>query len=908
MNKKTLLSIFTLCLIAAVIVVNVSKSERSYTPRVKQSQGIDGYADYIQSLKANQTTGVIANEDVANAVAQMKDQSGNKFKAGWPINWEFRGPDNIGGRTRCLVIDKDDPNILYTGGVSGSVFKSENRGGSWYPITIGDDNFGVVSMTQGNDGSIYYGTGELGLLLVNGGGREGSGFEGMGIFKSTDGETFEPLAGTAALGNCFVLRTHPTKNLIFAGTETGLRYSDDGGTTWNLLRGSSCRDISISSTGTVIAYVGNSFYRSTNPTDNNSYERIDGIETSSRGALAWSDSDPDFCYAVTVDDIDVPWDSKPASDRYGSALEGLYKSTDGGVTFTKEVGAISQFFAPFTIIDLQSQGDYDLTIGVHPRDKDRVFIGGIGFAEWTLESGPKMVGNTFNSPQNPFGLHSDKHYITFDNTATDPIMYICTDGGVARTTDEDLSRYKDLNTGLISTQFFAIDADINGRIIGGTQDNNTMILTGESFPRNPGSAILGGDGFECEISEFNPDILFGESQYGNLRRSLTGGASMSSIWDNRISASLATGRPTSYFNNPFCLWEDPVIVDSVKTYGPAEGLDSTIDARLYFATNDGIWMCQNALSGAFEPNVNKDGGIRWFRISGLTGVHYLETTVDGSSLFVGTSSGRVHRIDSLLTTQFDTLSLPGYDDISPNLVQTNITNNLGAIGRVITSIAVDESNADRLVVSVGNYGNTNYVYTTSDALSASPTWNSIHGNLPDFPVYHALISVDDPDVIILGTEFGVWATNTGTSATPTWAEALEGVDPNMPFPRSPVFDITQVENKKWTGPRIYAGTHGMGVWESKTLLTSVPKDKKLEKTVAINAYPNPANNFVNIETEVKGKYTLTVYGMNGQIVVSQEGTNNGLIKINTNSLQSGNYFVEVIGEDSKAVSKIIVQH
>ena len=862
-------------------------------------------------MKANKATGVIAPEDVANAVAQIKNQSNNKFKADWPINWEFRGPDNIGGRTRCLVIDKDNPQVLYTGGVSGSVFKSENGGGSWYPLTLGDDNFGVVSMTQGNDGSIYYGTGELGLLLNNSGGREGSGFEGMGVYKSEDGETFSPLAGTAAFGNAFVMRTHPTQNLIFLGTETGLRYSDDAGSTWNLLRGSSCRDISISSEGTVVAYVGNSFYRSTNPTEANSYERIDGIETSERGVFAWSASDPKYCYAITVDDIDVPWDSKPASDRYGSAFEGLYRSTDGGLTFTKEAGPISQFFAPFTIIDLQSQGAYDIALGVHPRDKDRVFIGGIGFAEWTLENGPKIVGNTFNSPQNPFGIHSDKHYITFDNSATDPIMYICTDGGVARTTDADLSRYRDLSTGLITTQFFAVEADLNGRVIGGTQDNNTILMTGESFPRNPGNAILGGDGFECAISEFNTDILFAESQYGNLRRSLTGGASMSDIWDNRIRASFAsTNRPTGYFNNPFCLWEEPAIVDSVKTYGPAEGLDSIIDARIYFAMNDGIWMCQNALSGAFEPNVNKDGTVRWFRISNISNVHYLETTVDGSSLFVATENGRVHRIDSLLTTQFDTLTLPGYDDIHPTIAAatTNITNDLGAGNRVITSIALDPSNPNRLVVSAGNYGSNNYVFTTNNALSASPTWNSIHGNLPDFPVYHALISIDDPDIIILGTEFGVWATNSGTSASPTWAEALDGVVTDKPLPKVPVFDITQVENKSWSGPRIYAGTHGMGVWESKTLLTGVPKDKNQEQTVSISAYPNPANNFVNIKTEVKGTYTLSVYNMNGQIVVSQEGTNNGNIRINTSDLQNGNYFIEVLGADTKAVSKIIVQH
>ncbi|PCJ66073.1 MAG: hypothetical protein COA58_08340 [Bacteroidetes bacterium] len=903
MNKKTLLSIFTLCLITGTIVLNLSHNDKSYSPRVKLTQAINGYADYLQSLKANQITGVIAHDDVVNAVAQIKGQSNNKFKANWPINWEFRGPDNVGGRTRCLVIDKDNPSLLYTGGVSGSVFKSENGGGSWYPINLGDDNFGVVSMAQTTDGDLYYGTGENGLLLINSSGRENSGFDGMGIYKSTDGETFTSVAGTASFGNILVLRAHPSQNILFAGSTTGLRYSDDGGDSWTVLRGGSCRDIAISKTGTVMAYVGNSVYRSTDPTTSTSYERVTDIPTSSRAATAWSESDPNFCYIVTVGSASLD------GQAYSGSLTGLYKSDDAGITFIKEVGQISQFFAPFTNIGIQGQGEYDMAIAVHPRNENRVFIGGVGFAEWTLENGPRMVGNTFNSPQNPFGLHSDKHYITFDNSGTDPIMYVCSDGGVARTTDEDLSRYKDLSTGLISTQFFAVDADLNGRIIGGTQDNNTILITGESYPRNPGIDILGGDGFECAFSEFNTDILFGESQYGNLRRSVTSGSSMGSIWDNRITASFqSNSRPTGYFNNPLCLWEDPLIVDSVKLRGPVEGEDTLIDSRLYYAMDDGIWMCQNALSAPFEPNVNKDGSIRWFRISSLTNVHYIETTVDGSSLFIGTNSGRVYRIDSLLTTQFDTISLPAYNQIAANLNQTNITGNMSISGRVVTSIAIDESNASRLVISLGNYGNTNYVYTTNDALVASPTWNSIHGTLPDFPVYHALISVDDPDIIILGTEFGVWATNNGTSTNPTWGEALDGIDTDRPMPRVPVFDITQVENKTWSGPRIYAGTHGMGVWESKSLLTGVPKLTKNETTVYISAYPNPANNFVNIDTDVKGKYMLKVYGINGQIIHSQEGTNIGLIKIATDRFNNGNYFVEVIGDGTKAVSKIIVQH
>ena len=137
-----------------------------------------------------------------------------------------------------------------------------------------------------------------------------------------------------------------------------------------------------------------------------------------------------------------------------------------------------------------------------------------------------------------------------------------------------------------------------------------------------------------------------------------------------------------------------------------------------------------------------------------------------------------------------------YDDIAAELVQTEITSNLSVFNRTITSLAIDDANSDRAVISLGNYGNTNYVYITNNLSAASPTWTSIQGALPKFPVYHALISEDDPNVIILGTEFGVWATNNGSAATPTWTENVTGVKTDMPMPRVPVFEIIQIKSKK----------------------------------------------------------------------------------------------------------------
>ncbi|HAV26495.1 MAG TPA: hypothetical protein DCX01_09985, partial [Bacteroidetes bacterium] len=515
---------------------------------------------------------------------------------------------------------------------------------------------------------------------------------------------------------------------------------------------------------------------------------------------------------------------------------------------------------------------------------------------------------TFNSPVNPFGIHSDKHWITFDTTGADPIMFVCSDGGIARSTDAEISRYKDISTGYSTAQFFGIDADVNGRIVGGTQDNGTMIISGESFPRNPAFDILGGDGFQSIFSEVNPKIIFGESQYGNLRRSLLDGSAMESIWDNRVESVFASNtRPTGYFNNPVYLWEDPAIVNEVKNNGPTGQEDATVNARLYFAMNDGVWVCKNAFAKPHDPNSpTEDKQVRWFRVSSQTGVQHLETTPDGNSLFIATRNGKVVRIDSLLTAKLDTISLPVANQISP-MLGTPVVLNLPVGNRTVTSIAIDANDPNRVVATLGNYNNSSYVYVCEDALGAAPSFRSIHSNLPDFPVYHAIISVDDPDIIILGTEFGIWATTNGTATNPTWAEALEGKDPTKPLPRSPVFDVVQTTNKNWSGPRIYAGTHGMGIWESQSLLTSV-RNKSKKESISILAYPNPANNVVNLASDIKGAYTLNMYSLNGTLVHSQEGSNSGTIKLSTETLTNGNYFIELIGQDTKAVSKIIVQH
>src|SRR5262249_12420254 len=77
-------------------------------------------------------------------------------------NWSPLGPGNIGGRTRAILINPQEPNIIYAAGVSGGVWKTTNGGQSWTPLgdALATLTIGTMVFEPGNPNTIYAGTGE----------------------------------------------------------------------------------------------------------------------------------------------------------------------------------------------------------------------------------------------------------------------------------------------------------------------------------------------------------------------------------------------------------------------------------------------------------------------------------------------------------------------------------------------------------------------------------------------------------------------------------------------------------------------------------------------------------------------------------------------------------------------------
>src|SRR5688500_15317906 len=133
------------------------------SPVDEDEEEAGGYREHMNKIRANQVTGVVDINDViaARAEALAMRGSGNS-RGALSLEWEELGPDNIGGRTRAILIDRNNTNRMYTGGVSGGLWISDNAGNSWR-VYSGNDTLsgvGIGSLTQAANGDIYVGTGE----------------------------------------------------------------------------------------------------------------------------------------------------------------------------------------------------------------------------------------------------------------------------------------------------------------------------------------------------------------------------------------------------------------------------------------------------------------------------------------------------------------------------------------------------------------------------------------------------------------------------------------------------------------------------------------------------------------------------------------------------------------------------
>lgn len=428
--------------------------------------------------------------------------------------WRERGPNNIGGRTRAILIDENDPsrNTIWAGGVAGGLWKTNDINADppqWEIVSDYLEYMAVGALAQDLDNPqiIYMGTGE--------GYPNADAVDGFGIYKSTDGgENWELLPST--LNNTFAtvqdLFVQPGNGYVYAATYNGLQRSTDGGLNWEKVLGLTVGfanedfyDIDYTfSDGYLYASNRNAAFKSPNG-DPGSWDNMSGSTSgfpSSLDRLEFTvcQNDPNIMYII-------------GSDNGGAT--NVYTSVNGGDNWVSRALPQNGNGTEFT----NGQAWYDLDIAVDPFDCNHVIAGGV-----TIQRS-RNAGLSFE--RFATNMHVDQHYVLFDTEIQDRV-YFGNDGGIYKSDSGSASQVQNKNQGYNVTQFYAgaiHPAPFSNYLLGGTQDNNTLALNSTGI--TSGRSVWGGDGFLCFIDENEPDIQIVSSQFGRWGVSKDGGRSFS---------------------------------------------------------------------------------------------------------------------------------------------------------------------------------------------------------------------------------------------------------------------------------------------------------------------------------------------------------------------------------------------
>ena len=772
--------------------------------------------------------------------------------------WTERGPANIGGRTRALLVDAADPtgNTVWCGSVGGGLWKTTNglagaTATTWQSVDNFFSNLAITTLVADprNANTMYFGTGE-GFLNAD-------AIRGQGIWKSTDhGVTWMQLASTSGANFQYVqkLLVHPTTGDLYAGTRNGLFRSADGGSTWLKVLGAGTGavvdrigDIEVAADGKLFATAGigqtDGIYRSA--TGNaGSWTKLNtltdsGLPTTGyeRIELACAPSRARRVYAVME------------STTTGGILN-LYRSDDGGdtwVTMTQPGGTAATLAS--------SQAWYDLTLGVSPTNPDLIYAGGLDMWRSTTAGDDPVIWTKVSSwtaaTTSPGYLHADHHAVVF---ATPDICYFGNDGGVSVSTNAAVASpatptFSTRVGGLNITQFYACAVHPTNvdYFLAGAQDNGTQRFNGAGTVNT--TVATGGDGAFCFIDEDEPQYQFTSYVYSQYRRSTNGGTSFS---NTNISSTLGS------FINP-----------------------TDYDSR------------SNAMYGGYGTNAM----FRWLNATTTAATTATALPLPGAGsvthvtvspgvldrVYVGTNSGRVLRVDSA-------------QNVAPRA--PIITEIKGAFAGSVSAVAVDRTNEQHLVVTYSNYG----VVSVWETTNGGTTWRNVEGNLPDMPIRWALFDPADGTRVLLATELGVWATDDLSVSTVSWLPANTGL-------ANVRVDMLRMRT---SDKQIAAATHGRGLFTSDALRVLSARGTALAANGFVrSAYPNPfrENLTVELERPAAAGTVFTLTDMKGRVVhrTTAHGTGREQAVQPPANLAAGAYILQVKGNGQTATRRVVKQ-
>ncbi len=354
---------------------------------------------------------------------------------GYFSNWQSLGPSNVVdagtgyayepslGRVNCIAADPTNPNKLFAGAATGGIWASADGGQTWASRT---DNLPLISVSSiaidpQNPSVMYLATGDA----------DGGATPSVGVYKSTDGGLSWSATGLVfAMTDYYQiyrLTVHPSlPGKVFAATNNGIYITADSGATWQQIHPQgqsnasyiSWYDVKFQPNNPSIVYTigsGAQFYRSTDggATWQQTTVGLPDASATTRSSMAVTIAEPQAVYLLCANNSD--------------ALNGIYRSSDGGASFAQLTGGGSLAGG------FGQQAWYTNCLAASATNPGELYAGGLTIcrsaddgATWSTVRGtetPYYAGKTIT--------HVDVHDLEFFGG----FLYSCTDGGLHRTAD-----------------------------------------------------------------------------------------------------------------------------------------------------------------------------------------------------------------------------------------------------------------------------------------------------------------------------------------------------------------------------------------------------------------------------------------------------------------------------------------
>lgn len=679
------------------------------------------------------------------------------------------GPALMSGRINDLEGHPTNPRIIYAGAAGGGVWKSTNGGASFQPIfdehaqSIGN----IAVDPKDPDNTIWVGTGETWT--------RNSVSVGDGLYKSTDGGGNWVKMGFENSERISSIEIHPESNsTIYVGVlgalwgdneERGVYKSTDGGQTWQRLlyinSRTGCGDLIMDPSNPQVLYASMwEFRRSAWGFDSGGGES--GLYKSIDGGASWNKIHQGFPqgklgrigFAIAPSNSQILYAAIESEEKED---KGLYRSDDGGSTWTQLNNDFGLVVRPF----------YFSRIVIDPRDPDVVVKAGL------FGSISRDGGKTF---KNLGQMHPDIHDILFDIKDSDR-MYVGTDGGVYRSWDGATTM--EIVANLPISQFYhvSVDNDEPYNVYGGLQDNGSWYGPSSSpggIEARDWNNVGFGDGFRV-LRHPTKKIIYSEMQGAQF------------IWrydmernqSKTIQPLPVKGDPKLRFN-----WNAPIAVSANQPdrfyvgsqfLHKSEDMGNTwVKVSPDLTTNDSKKQNQESSGGLSTDNSGAENHCTIFTI--------VESALDENVIWVGTDDGNVQ------------ITQDGGETWS------DVTANIPDLPANTWVYQIESSSHDKATAYAVFDGHTQndkktYIYKTDDF---GQTWTSL--GTEELYGYARTIQEDyvNPDLLFLGTEFGLFITIDGGES---WGKFTK----NMPSVAVHAMELQEKTSD------LVMGTHGRGI-------------------------------------------------------------------------------------------------